>query len=339
MRRRSSSPPSQAYRASRPRLRILLRAQARGEGKFVCMKNSLDDDIRSHGGLLRSSRLRELGHSRHVIDAAIADGWLLRPCRSWLATAEATRDSVVAALHRGVLTGSTSLRSLGIWSGTDNRVHVLVAPNARSAPMASAVPLAGFAPTLSFGGVIRHWRVGLGIGGAGPEWRGSAVDSLRDFASDQSSEYVQAAIESALNNRVLATWHLAILSSHLPVRHRHVVANVNARAEAGTETLARLRIESLGCRVEAQMWIGSHRVDLLVDGWLVVEIDSEAWHGGERLEDSRRNNWLTGHGYRVLRFDYAEVMHGWDACERAVLEQLTTRPARPPQVVARQDRS
>lgn len=205
--------------------------------------------------------------------------------------------------------------------------------------MVSAIPLAGFAPSVSFGGVVRHWRAAVHDAGAGPDWRAAVADSLLDFASDHSPEYALAAIESALNVGMLAPWHLPLLSSHLPVRHRPIMARLNTRAEAGTETLARLRIETLGCRVEVQMWIGRHRVDLLVDGWLVVEIDSEAWHGGERVDDSKRNNWLTGQGYRVLRFDYTEVMHGWDACVIAILDQLTTPPVRSPRVPARRSRS
>lgn len=303
------------------------------------MQNSLDHDIRRLGGLVRSSRLRELGHSRHAIDTAMDDGWLLRPCRSWVASREATRDSVIAAIHRGVLSGATALRSLGVWSGTDSQIHVLVAPNAKSAPMTSKVSLARFAPTQSFGGVVRHWRKPVLDVDDGPDWRGSIVDSLLDFASRQSTEYVHAAIESALNRRVLATWHLSVLSKHLPVRHRPMIAHLDGRAESGTETLARLRIQSFGCGVDSQMWIGSHRVDLLVNGWLVVEIDSEAWHGGLRVDDSKRNNWLTSQGYRVLRFDYTEVMYGWNSCAGTILEQLTTPPGLPPKVPARRARS
>ena len=65
-----------------------------------------------------------------------------------------------------------------------------------------------------------------------------------------------------------------------------------------------------------------HRVDLLIDGWLVIEIDSEEWHSSTRLADSRRDSDLIRRGYRVKHFDYAEVVFGWSKVEATIVELL-----------------
>ena len=90
--------------------------------------NTLRYDLQANGFLVRTSRLRELGHSRAEVAAALAEGWLARPARLWVATRQAQRDAVIAVLHRGVLTSASALGSMGVWRGVDRSIHVLVPP-------------------------------------------------------------------------------------------------------------------------------------------------------------------------------------------------------------------
>ena len=100
-----------------------------------------------------------------------------------------------------------------------------------------------------------------------------------------------------------------------------------AIAEAGTESIARLRLAGLG-HIEIQVEIGPYRVDLLIDGWLAIEIDSEEWHSSTRVEDLRKSAWLTARGYRVEHFDYNQVMTAWPTVEEAIRQSLgRPRPA------------
>jgi very-short-patch-repair endonuclease len=118
------------------------------------------------------------------------------------------------------------------------------------------------------------------------------------------------------------------LEQSLPRRLRELLRLIDGRAEAGTETLARLGLAPLGRHVEIQVSVGKHRLDILIDGWLNIEIDSEEWHGKDRLKFSRRDTWLVGRGFVVLRFDYAEVMFEWEACLAAVRTTLSVGPPR-----------
>lgn len=54
-----------------------------------------------------------------------------------------------------------------------------------------------------------------------------------------------------------------------------------------------------------------NRVDVLLDGRIIVEADSRRWHGrvDSMAEDRRRDRDAQNHGYPVYRFLYEEVMH------------------------------
>ena len=294
------------------------------------MPNDLQHDLQTLGFLTRSARLRQLGHSRLTIDNAIRDGVLTRPVRPWLATRAAPRDAIIAVLHRGVLTNASALGACGVWRGLDRSIHVLVPPNYPSTRSASAVELSEFAqPKYATSGVVRHWgRDHAPVDG--PEWTASPVEALLSFGRSQTREFFVAAVDSALHEKKLRSSELQALAAVLPKRLRGVLNEVDERAEAGTESLARQRLRPLVRSLDIQVWIGKHRVDLLIDGWLVIEIDSEEWHSETRAEDLRRDAWLTAQGYRVLRFDYAQVMYEWAVCEAAVIDELQFPPMRRP---------
>lgn len=87
------------------------------------------------------------------------------------------------------------------------------------------------------------------------------------------------------------------------------------------ETLARTYFRQAGIRVEAQVHIdGVGYVDLLLEGRLIVELDGR--HHGEWArvkKDQRRNNRSVVHGYTVLRYYYADVVHAPQAMAAEVL--------------------
>jgi very-short-patch-repair endonuclease len=281
---------------------------------------SLQFDLQTHGFLIRSTRLRELGHSRREIDAAIADGWLTRPVRPWLATTAAERDAVIAVLHRGALTSASALGSMGAWRGLDRFIHVRVDSHSSGGVSRTAVPLANFAqPKHPTQGVIRHWAVSRDDRA---NWRVSAVDALAAFARDTITEHFVAAIDSGLHTRVLRPSDVPALKELLPLRLQGALRLVDGRAESGTESIARLRLAGLGCTIEIQKEIGPYRVDLLIDGWLAIEIDSEQWHSSTRVKDLTKSAWLTARGYRVEHFDYSQVMTAWPTVEASIAEAL-----------------
>jgi len=290
------------------------------------MTNSLRYDLQQLGHLARTAQLGRLGHGRRSIESAVREGWLTRPVSSWVATRDARRDAVIAAAHRGVLTNSSALDSYGVWRAVDPRIHVLVPAHSSGGHKKLLVSLTEFPPpAIASSGVVRHWGTPR-TPTAG--WRVTVVDALASFASTQSPEFFVAAVDSALHTGALLPAMLPWLRQVLPARLQRELDLVDARAGAGTETLARLRLAILGCRCDIQVTVGPYRLDLLIDGWLNIEIDSEAWHGSDRLTFSRRDTWLVARGFVVLRFDYDEIMFEWPACLAAIQTALLIGPPR-----------
>ena len=67
-------------------------------------------------------------------------------------------------------------------------------------------------------------------------------------------------------------------------------------------------------------------VDLLIDGWLIVELDGREFHEDEQFErDRRRDLESARQRYRTLRFSWRQVMFEWPMVEAAVLAALAVR--------------
>lgn len=59
---------------------------------------------------------------------------------------------------------------------------------------------------------------------------------------------------------------------------------------------------------------GAYRVDVIIDDWLVLELDGRDTHAQEKAftADRRREATIMRDGRIVLRFSYAMVMYEWD---------------------------
>ncbi|WP_162242479.1 MULTISPECIES: endonuclease domain-containing protein [unclassified Microcella] len=89
----------------------------------------------------------------------------------------------------------------------------------------------------------------------------------------------------------------------------------------------RVALRDVGLAVDVQVVIpGVGRVDLLVEGRVVVEVDGRRWHEGEQERDYWRDLQLARHGYIVVRVDYAHVVSRIDTVVEAVL-RATSRAA------------
>lgn len=86
---------------------------------------------------------------------------------------------------------------------------------------------------------------------------------------------------------------------------RRMLRELDLRAESIVEVDAQHLFRTNGISYEAQVFLpGIGRVDFLLDGFLIVEIDGFAFHSkrGDMLRDRARNNSSTVKGYAVLRY-------------------------------------
>jgi very-short-patch-repair endonuclease len=149
--------------------------------------------------------------------------------------------------------------------------------------------------------IVTHWR-------ADPVDEHSTIAHLPRAVAQavlcQTPRAAIATIDSALHLGVIRPGDLDEVFECLPERLQKLRKLVDGRAESGPETLARLLLRALGCSIELQVEIsGVGRVDLLVDGWIIVECDSRAFHGGwdQQSKDRMRDLAAAAQGYATLR--------------------------------------
>ncbi|MEX1080035.1 MAG: DUF559 domain-containing protein [Homoserinimonas sp.] len=149
------------------------------------------------------------------------------------------------------------------------------------------------------------------------------LDALVRYARTESDEQVAAAIESAVHRKRMPRSDVSELFLRLPKRFHRLRPRLTFGAESGLETIGRLRLEDEGYRPAEQVKIGPDRVDLVIDGWLAIELDGDRWH--DPVKDRIRTNRLIRAGYRVLRFGYLEVFDHWADTLATVQEMLGER--------------
>lgn len=117
-----------------------------------------------------------------------------------------------------------------------------------------------------------------------------------------------------------------------PQRVLRLLDQVDPLAGSGTESVARFRLRAARVEVRSQVEIEDlGHVDLLVGERLIVECDSKDHHNNEqRKEDNRRDRVAVLGGYRVLRFDYDDVMFRWDTVLAEIMGVVRSRRHREP---------
>jgi very-short-patch-repair endonuclease len=285
------------------------------------MPRNLELDLAAAGGLVRRSTLVELGHSRHTLKRAVASGLLSVPRRGWVASAWAPAEAVRAVELGGVLGGASALVSYGIW--VDDDVPLVV----------SCVPTASRLPPLQ-NGERRVWLRTVHPHVRSKQWRVSVVDALLQLATFVERDSLIASVDSALNKKLLTSDDLRELIRALPARLRSIEREVDGRAMSGTETRMRLALVRAGYRVRTQVFIPTvGEVDVLVDDWYILELDSRKHHDGieQQTVDRRRDGNAGLRGYAHDRFMWSQVRYEIDWCLAVVAARMRDgRPDRAP---------
>lgn len=267
------------------------------------MTRDIGADLAAAGGLVRRAALLALGHRPRAITRAVRAGLLTVPRRGWLAGPGAPPLAVRAVALGGVLGGASALESYGIW--VDDPTPLVVS----CAPTSSRLPPLG-------SGEQRVWLAARRPSAGAKRWRVSVIDALLQYARDAEHDALIAAVDSALNTRLLAKSDLRSLMEALPARLRSIEREIDGAAMSGTETRIRLGLVRAGYHVESQVHIPTvGEADLLVDRWLIVEADSRKHHDGrdQQTVDRRRdgNAVLAGYGHERFMWSQARFEMDW----------------------------
>jgi very-short-patch-repair endonuclease len=148
-------------------------------------------------------------------------------------------------------------------------------------------------------------------------------DALAQIVRCQPHNFALAALDVALHEHKIGAGDLPEIFSHVPGKYRNLTLQVDARVDAGQETVLRRLVIDAGMACDIQVAItGVGRVDMLVEGCVVVEADSYAHHKSweQRVRDLDRDRWLAEHGYLSLRVLYQDIMFHPESVIRAIRE-------------------
>lgn len=130
-------------------------------------------------------------------------------------------------------------------------------------------------------------------------------------------------IDSALYAGLVSDSELQAILARVPVCRRIPVWMFDPRSESGIESLVRVALVDAGLSCTTQVWIpGVGRVDLLVDGRVIVEVDGRRWHQGEQSRDYGRDLAALASGLGVVRVDYTHAITRPDLVVGAVRQAL-----------------
>jgi hypothetical protein len=272
------------------------------------------------------AELLSRGLTRRTLQLAVREGSLIHVRRDRYLPHDTHEHFIQAVRVGGQLTCLSLLALLGIFVLDNPRLHVHVSPRGSRlrAPENRRVRLARAGANAP----VVHWNELLDTTGA--SCAVSIVDALAHAVRCQPVRAAVATLDSALNRGLITRSELRDVFGGLPARFRAIEALVDGRAESGPETFVRLIARMLGCDVRLQVgFAGIGRVDLLLDGWLVVECDSKGFHAEwrQRERDFERDLALAARGYLTLRLTAAAIMYRPDEVHAALRTLLASRPA------------
>lgn len=271
---------------------------------------TLEQVLRSSGGVARTGALLERGVGEREIERSIGEGRVLRVRRGVLALPDAPPEFVHALTAGARLTCVSAAVHYGLWcirpaselhlSRSGRSVRGCVNHRGRTVPAHSRLPLVGLADVL--------------------------VHVLQCRPPEESVPMVECALR---RGDTVAAFLDARLPGARNGRARAALTSVDLTGESGIEVVARLLLRGAGLGVRSQVRIiGVGRVDFLVEDFLIVEIDGAAFHSDRQAlrRDRTRNNRTVIAGYIVLRFCYEDVMFQPNQVLTMVLAALGRRP-------------
>ena len=265
----------------------------------------------SLGGVARTSALLESGLSRHEVSLLARK--VDQPKRGVLAAKDCRRDFLAAIMHNAVLTCVSAARDYGLWLKNAPAQHHLGCDHGYSrAKSSSAKGPRTFHRGLRY---PPHYTLPLAA------LEDVVLHALRCLPESTSVPLVTSAVRLHGLRPELLEDDLLARKSGLALRTlRRVDVRVESLPEAEALLLLVPLAAALGLDVQPQAFVpGIGRVDFLIGGFLIVEIDGVAYHSDRASirRDRHRDNASTLRGYIKLRYLPEEI---WNEPERVVAE-------------------
>jgi hypothetical protein len=284
--------------------------------------------------VLHRDELVAAGASGRALTAAVESGHLVR-LRNGHYCLPGCDPHIQRAVRIGGVLGCTSaLASYGVFAYDSSRTHLHLddSMSRLRAPTRNRLPLT----PRNRGGAVLHWSEDL-IDRAGAErHRVSVADALSQSLLCQHPWHALASIDNALHLGLVSDDQVHAIFRRAPQRLAYLEPLVDARAEAGQETVLRMLVVGLDLPYDLQVVFDeAGRVDILVAGCLVLEADSREAHEGwePHVRDRGRDLALAKLGLASLRPAYQHTMKQPDLVRDAIwglVQQQATFTTRGP---------
>jgi very-short-patch-repair endonuclease len=270
--------------------------------------------VRELGGVAATHELHLAGFTREMLRLATREGEIRRIRQGWYIDPD-TPEGIADCLRvGGRATCVTVAEYLGLWlPHRPTHVHVAVRPNACQLrdprDYRRRIP--------DDRDAVVHWT---DVASQGERLLVSLEHALHEIVLCQGPEVGFVVAESAFAAGLLTREVWDRVCESLPLALGMAVRRAAPGSGSVTESTFLYRALRFGVRIRRQVAIGPDRVDFVLGERLIVEIDSTEFHDRER--DYARDARLGARGYRILRFNYRQVMHDWPAVEAALLAAI-----------------
>ncbi|SFR95452.1 hypothetical protein SAMN04487846_1175 [Microbacterium sp. cf046] len=263
---------------------------------------------------LSGRALAASGLSRHRVKLLLAEGELLRLRNGRYVRGDVCEGLIRAGRLGGRLDCVSLLAALGIFVRVEHSLHAQFDRGTTRLPPRPPE-------------VVAHWRPS---GSPRSALASDIVGALAQACRCQAPRDAIASLDNAWHRGFVDEDDIAAIFARLPRRYRALRELLDRRSESGPETIMRLMLRGLGCDVQVQVAItGVGRVDLIVDGWLIVECDSREFHGGWEAQkrDRARDIAAATLGYTTIRPIAEDILYRTESV-LATMKQVLDNPAR-----------
>jgi very-short-patch-repair endonuclease len=270
--------------------------------------------------ILQRHELIASGMSGRAITEAVRTRSLLRVRRDHYALPDTDVHTLEAVRVGGRLACVSAAVELGIFAfdATFTHLHVARRASRLRSPQFRRVGLS----EMPRNGVELHWWP-LIEPVDGSEYCVGARDALAQLIRCQPRNFAVAALDTALHEGAIRHDDLPDIFQQVPDKYQDLRALIDARADAGQESVLRRLVRDAGLRCQIQVAIdGVGRVDMVVEDCVVVEADSRSHHKewAQHVRDRTRDRLLAERGYPSLRVLYQDIFFDPAGVVRAIEE-------------------
>src|SRR5688572_27208870 len=205
------------------------------------------------GHIARVTTFYTRGFTSATLRVALRSCLVTRPRYGWIASPLADRDQLLAVEIGGRIACSSALRRFGVWSGSDDALHLgvprtgsrLRADSSRRGDANAGVWHPSVPESTRRGRSVRlasdapprvHWSRELAPHRA-LDWMVSPLTALATAVRCLDAEHASAAIDSMLHLRVLTRRDVDAVLASLPNRSAGLVDGFTGSPESGVESL------------------------------------------------------------------------------------------------------